>query len=442
MASIARNKKGECRLFYFVGDKRRCVRLGNLPASTVKALRPKLGRIIAANRTRTELDEETATWLGELDSDLYDKLSAAGFVSKRTAIGAATLEAFLADYIKRRTKIKSQSREHLERTRDELVKFFGAGRHLSDISPGAAARFQEHLGETKSPNTVRRICGRCKQFFRAAIRDRKIRENPFADDEIDTTVQANKEREFDVTPEMAQKVLNACPNLRCQLIFALARYGGLRSPSEIVRLRWGDIDWELGEFTAHSPKTEHHEGKDKRLIPLFPELRQYLEKAFNAFESANGRPPKRDEYVIKVADRDGTNNFGPQMDRIIEKAGLTPWPKTFQNLRMSRASELVKEFGAMLAEEWIGHSALVAKKHYWRANTADRQKAAGIAHSQIPPSTEETPVGDRTQKCTQQPTESDTQGVATDWQALENIEKCEDLLCTAGDSATRQGFEP
>jgi integrase len=60
----------------------------------------------------------------------------------------------------------------------------------------------------------------------------------------DTNLTANKAREFDVTPAIAQAVLKACPTQRCQLIFALARWGGLRCPSEVVLLRWGDIDWE------------------------------------------------------------------------------------------------------------------------------------------------------------------------------------------------------
>ena len=54
------------------------------------------------------------------------------------------------------------------------------------------------------------------------------------------------------------------------LIFALARYGGLRTPSETKSLKWGDVDFERGRIRVPSPKTEHHEGKGSRLIPLFP----------------------------------------------------------------------------------------------------------------------------------------------------------------------------
>ena len=36
----------------------------------------------------------------------------------------------------------------------------------------------------------------------------------------------------------------------------LARYGGLRCPSEVLSLRWQDVDWEMQRVTAPSPKTE------------------------------------------------------------------------------------------------------------------------------------------------------------------------------------------
>ncbi|MCH7729285.1 MAG: hypothetical protein IH991_22825 [Planctomycetes bacterium] len=97
-----------------------------------------------------------------------------------------------------------------------------------------------------------------KVFFGAAKRKRLITENPF--DGQRSTIQPNAEREFFVTREMADKVLEACPHDEWRLIFALARYGGLRCPSEHLALRWCDVDWEGERILVHSPKTEHHAG--------------------------------------------------------------------------------------------------------------------------------------------------------------------------------------
>ena len=81
-------------------------------------------------------------------------------------------------------------------------------------------------------------------------------------------VKANRERDFFVTREDAQKVIDACPDAEWRLIFALARFGGLRTPSELLTLRWADVNLPAGRMTVHSPKTEHHTGKAMRIVPM------------------------------------------------------------------------------------------------------------------------------------------------------------------------------
>jgi hypothetical protein len=61
------------------------------------------------------------------------------------------------------------------------------------------------------------------------------------------------------------------------LIIALSRYGGLRCPSEHLALGWQDINWGLDRFLLRSSKTEHHEDVGERWVPIFPELRPFLE---------------------------------------------------------------------------------------------------------------------------------------------------------------------
>jgi hypothetical protein len=60
---------------------------------------------------------------------------------------------------------------------------------------------------------------------------------------------------------------------------------------------------------------------------------------------------------------------------LITSAGVKPWPKLFQNLRASRATELAAEFPAHVAADWLGHSTMVAQKHYWRTQDSDFEKA-------------------------------------------------------------------
>ncbi len=137
--------------------------------------------------------------------------------------------------------------------------------------------------------------------------------------DVKPSVQGNSDRFFFVTCDMGAKVLDACPDSVWRLIFALCRYGGLRCPSEVQRLRLRDVDWGRDEFLVHAPKTEHHEGKATRWVPIFPELRPYMEDV---------------------------------------------WPKVFQNLRSSRQIELEERFPSHVVCAWLGNSVQVARKHY------------------------------------------------------------------------------
>jgi integrase len=116
---------------------------------------------------------------------------------------------------------------------------------------------------------------RARQYFRAAVRKRLIDENPLAD--LPAPQQVNKSREHFVTQDVTAKVIGACPDAEWRLLVALSRYGGLRCPSEHLSLEWTDVDWANDRMTVRSPKTEHHPNGATRLVPLFPELRPYLE---------------------------------------------------------------------------------------------------------------------------------------------------------------------
>lgn len=65
---------------------------------------------------------------------------------------------------------------------------------------------------------------------------------------------------------------------------ALSRFAGLRCPSEVAALRWGDVNWEHGRLMVRSPKTAGHEGHAVRVVPIAPELRPILQDLFDRAE--------------------------------------------------------------------------------------------------------------------------------------------------------------
>lgn len=80
------------------------------------------------------------------------------------------------------------------------------------------------------------------------------------------------------------------------------------------------------------------------------------------------------EYVITKC-RNANQNLRTQMQRIIVRAGLKPWAKTFQNLRSTRATELCERFPSHVAAEWLGHSAEIANANYRQVTDAHFQLA-------------------------------------------------------------------
>ena len=69
------------------------------------------------------------------------------------------------------------------------------------------------------------------------------------------------------------------------------------------------------------------------------------------------------EYVI-TRYRDRAINLRTHFMRIIRRAGLTPWPKLWHNLRASRQTELAEEYPMHVVCQWIGNTGAVAMEHY------------------------------------------------------------------------------
>jgi len=434
MASISTDAGGKRRILFVNPDgERKQIRLGKVPMKTAQTVKARVENVLAAHLAGHAIDGDTATWLGERDSVLYNKLAAVGLVPPREpkpdeVQHGMKLGDFLGQYIDGRTDIKPGTRMNLEQVRRRLLDFFGADRPLQAIVPGDADDFRVFLLGTLAENTARRNCGRAKQLFRAALRKRLIRENPFADMR-GCVVQANASRFYYVTREEAQKVLDACPNAQWRLLFALARFGGLRVPSEPLGLRWGDVDWERGRIKVHSPKTEHFQGRESRLVPIFPEIRPHLEAVFDEAEPGT-------EYII-TRYRASNANLRTQLQRIIRRAGLEPWQKPFQNCRSTRETELVQDYPLHVATAWLGNTAAVAAKHYLQVTDADFDRAVegGAKSGALEAQNQAQQVAGDSGRPLQEKTEPlGGQGIV-----LESPSVCNDVQTCI---ATRQGLEP
>ncbi len=188
---------------------------------------------------------------------------------------------------------------------------------------------------------------------------------------------ASDDRSQFVTRAEIDKAIAVALDVEWELIIALARYGGLRMPSELFPLKWRDINLAAGRMTVTSPKTEHHTSGGSRVCPIFPELRKYFEQQLLSVSEGTGRVAGSRNVIEKH--RLNSGNLSTQFTRILTKAGVTPWPKLMINLRSSRQTELENTFPTHVVCKWLGNSPQIAHRHYLKVTDSHFDQAIGGA---------------------------------------------------------------
>lgn len=368
MASLSKDQKtGTYRVLFVAQDGiRKAVRFGKLKAKQADSVLLYMEDLIYAQVSGRSPNSATAEWIAGLPGVIRKRIERVGLIEPAERKECPTLAEWVDQYIRIRSDVKPNTVIKFKRTQKKLISFFGKSKRLDEITVGDAEAFRIYLKESQAEATTRRLCAVAKQFFHAAIRREMIVRNPF--DGVVCSNIANSSRLYFVTREQAQAVLEACPDREWKLIFALCRFGGLRCPTELLSLTWNDVDWGKMRFTVHASKTEHHANGGVRVVPIFPELYPYLLDCYEHAEAGT-------QYVINRY-RETNVNLRTQLNRIIARAGLTPWPKLFQNLRSTRETELAEQYPLQVACAWIGNSKLVAAQHYLQVTENHFQKAA------------------------------------------------------------------
>ena len=373
MASIVR-KKTETGVRYDIqlspgeNESRPKISLGGISKKQADTAKRNIENLIKCKNTGVVISPAAQEWLDGIADGLRKRLETLGIIEPSNKGREFTVAEWVDKYIEGRSDVAANTLKNYNDAYAKMSAFF-RGQYISEITVQQAKDFRVYLKSVVglSESTLRRTIGRARQFFNAAIDAELISKNPFKGQKV--TVKANESRFFDITPEMAEKVLDACPDTQWRLIFGLCRYGGLRCPSEVLRLTWQDIDFENDRFTVHASKTEHHEDSGIRTVPMFPELRPLFQDAFDLAKEG-------DVYCI-TRYRDTSANLRTQLTKIIKRAGLEPWPKRFQNLRSTRETELLKMTNGNIKAvcRWIGNSPKIALEHYLQVTEKTEREA-------------------------------------------------------------------
>lgn len=381
MASVSKDAKGLRIRLVDQNGSQKTLRPGKITKRAAEQVARYMESLVAAKASNQPVERQTALWVADVPDGLYSKLARLKLVEPRIEPDAepegTPLAEFLAEHIGRgRTaKDKPAATSTVEKwgsTAAFLNTCFGP-REVESITKSDAHDFlmwlesrrikptdAEPKGQPLATNAKRKHIANCKMFFNAAIRRGLIELNPFR--ELVSGTEANRSRDFYVTPEMTQRLIESTPDAQWRLMIALWRLAGLRK-MEIFNLTWGDIQWDNGKFLVRSTKTDHVEGCEMRFVPI-RDVQSYLEDAFQLATSPERPSLPADAPVITRFNPTNSNLYKP-FKQIIVAAGMLPWSKLFQNLRASCETQWLKEGArADLVANWIGHSVKVQRMNY------------------------------------------------------------------------------
>lgn len=278
--------------------------------------------------------------------------------------GAPNLDVWLDKLQSLRTDWGHATRTEYASSGKRLLDYYGPIK-ISKISKLSVSEFRARLAESVSEQTVRKHIRNCKVIFKEACRLDIIAKNPFADEK--SAPQKVAHRSDYISPKAFLPLLDHCPDDNWRLMFALARFAGLRR-NEILSVRWQDIDWQKHQLAVNAEgtaDTKHHE----RAVPIGSTLYQLLSDA--APDDRTG-----DTNIVTLTDS-SSGHFYRQLHKIIEQSGAPAWRKPLHSLRAHCEIDWQK-YGVMNAAKCIGHSAQVAADHYHSVTDDVMDQMAGL----------------------------------------------------------------
>ena len=384
MASLANDPGGRRRILFKATDgKRKTVRLGKIPIKQARLIQRHVERLVACQLDGSAPPDETSRWLAGIGTTLHERLERVGLVVKAEHNRIPTLAELIEEFKARPRWQKNKPKTRLSQDLGfrYLVDYFGGGLSIIELTEAKAEDYHAYLQLPKSKggrglavSTGNRECGIAWMLYRFAIRSRYLDRNPF--DDVPKGVPRTDCNVF-VPAAVCERVLSELPDSQWRLLFAMSRWGGLRTPSEHRRLRWCDVDWEKDKFLVHSSKTEHHSGHETRWVPIFPELAPLLAERFE--DASDG-----DELVLPMMARFADCTFSHRIKRVMDLIGVERWARFFHSMRATRQTELERVWPTHVVCYWLGNSTDIARRHYLMTTDEDFAKAAQNPTQQVP----------------------------------------------------------
>jgi integrase len=274
----------------------------------------------------------------------FERFGLAGGVSKWTISDLVDL------VLQSKSHLKPRTRERYQCCGKLLIDFFGKDRRLDTIEKLDCERLKNRQLTRHAACTVFRDVVCFRTFFRIAVDDVGwLQKNPFA--KVSGGSKVNLDRQIYVDRETIYRVMEHCRDDYDRLLLALARFGGLRIPSEVKQLRFCDITDK--EIRIHSDTKT-----GARAVPLFGEVREIFDRIVEMRKMLAQFSPGELIFVNLAS-------FRFRMVAAIQRSGVKCWCKLFVNLRSSCITDMVeRRYSDKMLDSMFGNSPMVRSRHY------------------------------------------------------------------------------
>ncbi len=332
-----RGKPTERYYFYFRIERRRF--RGVTPCSTRKA---------AEEYARRRFEQELARLQGRAPS------------------GTVPFGEFASDCLERLRPDVSPEWTRVQRyyLDTHFLPFFGAGTPLDSVRPEEIESYKAARREAGAcAVTVNKELAVLSKLFKKAVQWGRLSVSPFWGV---SRVRVDRNPEIrPLTAEEAGRLLLAAREEPFGPFIYVGLYSGMR-PSEILGLRWRDVDFARGRIAVvHRADRPVKTGRD-RSVAMHPELRDYL--------ASLPRPMNVEAYLLPGEEGRRSRNVRHAFDRIVRLAGLhRVEPKvTPYTLRHTAATRLAERGASVAAlREILGHTCLETTRRYLHLTPED-----------------------------------------------------------------------
>jgi integrase len=359
MVSVTKHKRGG----YYMEVRplpgvRKLVYLGKVTKALAEKFKSNIERLQQSQSLNIE-DHEMTLWASGLDPALRTKLISVGI-----RLPEAAKTWLVSDWIQHITDNypgKDRTRKNLETARKHWHSYLGS-KKLTEVTQGDARQCVERILSTSKRSHGVKLCERGRMFFERAVEHKLIECNPFSGLKFGDK-RHDKSRQSYIPKSTIETIIKQATNVEARALIALARFCGLRVPSEPLAITWADVDWENCRIRVpYATKT------GQRTLPMF-EAESYLRLLYD--ESQEGSA-----HVFNRARSSAATTWREWLEAAISAAKIPQWEKLWVNLRASCRTDLEDEYPGHVCDAWLGHSSRVAKDHYAMVSPDHWEKAS------------------------------------------------------------------